>query len=424
MKTSWPQFLRPTRLEDGRSWTAVFESFDQRNDDVYYYITIVEPGCDPSAFFVRVSVPPEGEGSSGPALRALLREDIHRMAESGRANTDYNGSLVGRQAAEWLKARRKQSRSPEPGPAAAEDAPRPKGRFYTSANGRLSFEMEDKPSETIFILLSFLDERFGLKSGFPVFGLDAVYSEGEVEGTKIVVGYDNWSGCFIQAFDEAGDRLVRAMGEALNAGEDARENISAKPASPSPASAPVREEHLAVPAAPAGPGRPEPITAAEFDAALFALGDAAAAVDSSTTCRLVSEEAGYDETPFEADTRSLIRDAILPALKRHPAWLTAARLEMLLSSVLALQPAVQAYRARLLSEAGEYGNEFSPLATAVADLVAVIASALAAKPSLRARLESLPTGVLDASLRSFSVGADGHLESDARTLRERLTLRG
>jgi hypothetical protein len=220
MKASWPQFLHPTRLGDGRSWTAVFDSFDQRNDDVYYYVTVVEPGRDPNACFVRVSVPPEGQGSGGPALRALLREEINGLAESGRANTDYNGSLVGRQAAEWLKARRKQSRSPEPGPATAPDAPRPKGRFFTSANGRLSFEMEDKPSETIFLLLSFLDERFGLKSGFPVFGLDAVYSEGEVGKTKIVVGYDNWSGCFIQAFDEAGDRLVRAMGEALNAGKD------------------------------------------------------------------------------------------------------------------------------------------------------------------------------------------------------------
>lgn len=420
MKSVWPQFLRPTRLGDGRSWTAVFDSFDQRNDDVYYYLTISEAGRDPSAFFARVSVPPEGEGAGGPALRALLREELHRLAESGRANTDYNGSLVGRQAAEWLKARRKQSRNPEPQPAVEQGPPRPKGCFYTSANGRLSFEMEDKTSEAIFLLLSFLDERFGLKSGFPVFGLDAVYSEGEVGGIKIVVGYDNWSGCFIQAFDEPGDRLVRAMGEALNAGEDARETAPAKTASPAPAPVAPAGEPVFPPPAPASAALAVPKTEADFDAAVAALSAAAAVADSSNTCRLPSEETGFDETPFEADTRSLIRDALLPALKRHPAWLKAARLEALLRSALALQPAVRAYRARLLSECGDYGNEFSPLAFSVSDLIEAVAGALAARPALRKELNGVPADVLDAGLRLFMVGGDGHIDTDSRSIRVRL----
>ncbi|MCX6559914.1 MAG: hypothetical protein NTZ26_05305 [Candidatus Aminicenantes bacterium] len=225
MKPSWPQFPRPTKLGDGRSWTAAFESFDQRNEDVYYYILVSEEGRDPNGFFVRVTVPPEGEESAGPALRGFLRQELHRLADEGRANTEYKGSLVGWQAAEWLKARRKQGRTPEPVPAAAEaGASALRGRLYTSANGRLSFEMADEPQEAIFPLLLFLERRFGLDSASPIFGLDGVYSEGTIEGTKIVVGYDNWSGCFIQSFDNAGDRLVQAMGEALNAREDQKTN--------------------------------------------------------------------------------------------------------------------------------------------------------------------------------------------------------
>lgn len=223
MKATWPQFLKPTRLGDGRAWTAVFDSYDQRNDDVYYYVTIVEAGGDPRGFFVKAAVPPEGESSAGPALRSLLREEIHRLAEEGRSNTDYSGSLVGSMAQEWMKARRKQAREEELS-AAGDAAPSPPpGRFFTSANGRLSYEMESRPAESIFLLLSFLEERFGLRTDFPIFGLDSVYAEGRAGGTKIVVGYDHWSGCFIQAFDEAGDRLVRAMGGALNAGDDSRE---------------------------------------------------------------------------------------------------------------------------------------------------------------------------------------------------------
>jgi hypothetical protein len=219
MKSSWPQFPRPTKLGDGRSWTAAFESFNQHSDDVYYYILVSEEGRDPNGFFVRLTVPPEGEESAGPALRGFLREELHRLADDGRTNTDYKGSLVGWQAAEWLKARRKQVRTPATAPLEA-GAPAPRGRLLAGPNGRLSFEMADEPQEAIFPLLLFLERRFGLDSASPIFGLDGVYSEGVIDGTKIVVGYDNWSGCFIQAFDETGDGLVQEMGEALNARED------------------------------------------------------------------------------------------------------------------------------------------------------------------------------------------------------------
>ncbi len=423
MKAGWPQFLKPTRLPDGRAWTAVFESYDQRNDEAYYYVTLTEEGRDPAGFFVRVMAPPEGEGSKGAALRGLLREEIHRAAEAGRANTDYSGSLVGSQAAEWLKARRRQSREPELIPAPGDAQAEPAGRFFLSANGRLSFEMESRPAESIFPLLSFLEERFGLKTGFPIFGLDAVYTEGSAGAVKIVVGYDNWSGCFIQSFDEAGDRLVRTMGEAVNSGEDRRESPPVKPVmvkTPAPSRAAAPPEIVGFKTFPAGASLP---TEAEFDEALAALSAAAASADSSNTCRKASEEAGFEETEFEAAARRLIQNRIRPALRRHPEWISSRRLELLLNAIVDLQPAVQAYRARLLSACGDYDNEFSPLAADVAGLTAEVATAYAAEPSGKILLSSLPPGLLDASVRLYMVGVDGRLDTDSRSFRQRLAAR-
>jgi hypothetical protein len=157
-----------------------------------------------------------------------------------------------------------------------------------------------------------------------------------------------------------------------------------------------------------------------MDQAVAALSEAAGAADSSNTCRLTSEAAGFEETEFEASTRSLIQDRIRPALRRHPDWMSPPRLESLLRSILALQPAVKGYRGRLLSECGDYGNELSPLAAVLAGLVAGIEAALAVQPSGMAVLDSLPAEILDAGLRLFLVGEEGRLEADSRPLREHL----
>lgn len=426
MKTRWPQFLKPTRLSDGRAWTAVFDSFDQRNDDVYYYVTVVEEGRDPSGFFVQVSVPPEGEGSAGPALRSFLRAEINRLADDGCPNTDYNGSLVGGQAREWLKVRRKQTRNPEP-PAAGTAAPSPaRGRFFTSANGRLSFEMEGEPSEAVFPLLSFLEQRFGLDSGFPVFGLDGVYSEGTADGVKLVVGWDNWSGCFIQAFDEAGDRLVRDIGSALDARADL-ELQGASPVAPGSASAAERPAPAgaALPPRSAEPERPRRRMAApngedELDRIVADLRSATRRLDSSTCCRLRSEEAGFEETPLEQEVRETLVQGVLPALAGHPEWLGPNRLVSLLELAAELRFAVRAYRARLLSEMGEYGNAFSPLAGPAFGLMRGLAEALAKTAGGPAMLAAVPDSVLDAELALFRESDDGRLESNVRTLRGHL----
>lgn len=47
---AFPQFNEPKALDDRRAWTARYESFDQRKDDVYYTIRLLEDGVVTSVF--------------------------------------------------------------------------------------------------------------------------------------------------------------------------------------------------------------------------------------------------------------------------------------------------------------------------------------------------------------------------------------
>ena len=56
--------------------------------------------------------------------------------------------------------------------------------------------------------------------------------------------------------------------------------------------------------------------------------------------------------------------------------------------------------------------------------VEAAAGALAACPALRNGLAGVPAEVLDAGLRLFAVGADGRIDTDSRSIRDRLLRRG
>jgi hypothetical protein len=43
----WPRFDAPTVLGGGRTWTATFDSYDQRNDDAYYVVVSVSAALPP-----------------------------------------------------------------------------------------------------------------------------------------------------------------------------------------------------------------------------------------------------------------------------------------------------------------------------------------------------------------------------------------
>ncbi len=91
MSFTWPEFMQPEPLGDGRSWTAKFDSYDQRNEDCYYVVTVA--GGAP--FMVKVPLYWAGDDWSGPGFVDRLRDELRSVARGGRSNTDYRGSVLG-----------------------------------------------------------------------------------------------------------------------------------------------------------------------------------------------------------------------------------------------------------------------------------------------------------------------------------------
>jgi hypothetical protein len=96
MSSQFPDFPALNPLDARRSWTATFDSYDQRNDDAYYVVTIHEAGAVTATFMVQVGMYWAGDDWSGPEFLPRLKEEIQRIAATGKANTSYTGALVPR----------------------------------------------------------------------------------------------------------------------------------------------------------------------------------------------------------------------------------------------------------------------------------------------------------------------------------------
>ncbi len=92
MAFNYPTFNEP--LDGQRSWSGVFESYDQRNDDVYYTITISEGGVETARFIAQVSVAWAGDNWETPEFAARLHKELQQIAASGKSNTSYTGGGV------------------------------------------------------------------------------------------------------------------------------------------------------------------------------------------------------------------------------------------------------------------------------------------------------------------------------------------
>lgn len=94
MGSTFPQFPEPTPLDAERAWTAMFESFDQRNDDIYYVVDIHEGGKRTARFIVQVwpNLPPDEW--DGPAFVEKVRQEIAKVAATNKTNTSYIGAMA------------------------------------------------------------------------------------------------------------------------------------------------------------------------------------------------------------------------------------------------------------------------------------------------------------------------------------------
>jgi len=94
MAFTFPEYTQPTPLDAQRSWTAAFESYDQRNDDVYYVVTLHEAGREDVRFIVQVFPYWAGDDWSGPEFAERMRQELHKLAGAGKTNTQYTGAVT------------------------------------------------------------------------------------------------------------------------------------------------------------------------------------------------------------------------------------------------------------------------------------------------------------------------------------------
>jgi hypothetical protein len=90
-----PEFSEPVALDAERAWTAVYDSYDQRNDDVYFRITVRGPDGE-SSLMAQIGMYWAGDEWTGPDFRERLQNELHKVALSGKSNTTYIGSPYAR----------------------------------------------------------------------------------------------------------------------------------------------------------------------------------------------------------------------------------------------------------------------------------------------------------------------------------------
>lgn len=87
-------------------------------------------------------------------------------------------------------------------------------RLYRLGSGHLSLENDKLEADQIFEILSVLERNLG---NSPEFGgklgitPSAAAVELLVDDARITLGWDNWSGIFIMAWDEKGDWIVENL---------------------------------------------------------------------------------------------------------------------------------------------------------------------------------------------------------------------
>ncbi len=91
--SDFPQFETPVPLSATETWVAEFESFDQRKDSVYYYVTVYGGAKGEKSFFIEVDLSLH-YNSSDAERDSEIQSRLQAGAKKGRANTKYEGSMI------------------------------------------------------------------------------------------------------------------------------------------------------------------------------------------------------------------------------------------------------------------------------------------------------------------------------------------
>lgn len=89
-------------------------------------------------------------------------------------------------------------------------------RMVETANGRKSCDNSDLESSDIFPTLSMLEENFAISyDGNAGIGLSLVGFDLQINGERVTMGWDNWSGIFIMSSEPSGDVVIEKIYEFL-----------------------------------------------------------------------------------------------------------------------------------------------------------------------------------------------------------------
>lgn len=87
MPKPFPQFDAPESLPDGASWTAEFDSYDQRTESAYYCIRRLDAAGQKTELWARVHC-------NGVPDDKQLHADVKDVAERGESNTSHTDSMA------------------------------------------------------------------------------------------------------------------------------------------------------------------------------------------------------------------------------------------------------------------------------------------------------------------------------------------
>jgi hypothetical protein len=87
------------------------------------------------------------------------------------------------------------------------------GQFLHTAAGTLSYEIYEANDTLVYTIVSVIEKRYGFMALLPVFSMDEIYINCHRDEVMLMVGWDEWSGCFIMAASPAGDSVVREIGQ-------------------------------------------------------------------------------------------------------------------------------------------------------------------------------------------------------------------
>ena len=87
----FPEYQEPVALDANLSWIASFDSYNQRTEDIYYAITVIDACGASHRFIAQVGLDPAFDDVTTRAFVVWLQDELHRVATTGITNTTYRG---------------------------------------------------------------------------------------------------------------------------------------------------------------------------------------------------------------------------------------------------------------------------------------------------------------------------------------------